>query len=364
MKNFIFKMLESEKNRSSKTLKAYGSLDSCLKDSKMDLVRPNSLHIQEFLKSNLANLTKDIEFNDYKIEINIGRKGKANSVRLDAVDKTNKTVRVVCSQTQTSYRRLKSMTSLLVTLLEVFFIGTTYKDADNNLITYKGALKLPSGAPKKRDKNELILSHLGISGFQGMDSSSIVTAFTCDKCGIGYTACNLPKVAKECFKPDCSGSMIGVRMNYNHRSDNLTTHWGVNSEAVLMGLNPHDPALRFSSGKVKELIYSSMNWSVEKVATSQELESALIESQGVDKKASEQVIATLSVANLKGDLKVFLDGLLSEQPDFFRVHKLSRKKLATFHKEETEKLADILKIKLQGEFTKNADRTAYVVKNG
>ena len=339
----IFSMLESEKKRSLATYKDYPNLEKAIVE--IPLSRPNSLHIKEYLEKTLPQ--KLAFASEYTINIRIGRKGKRNSVQIDPKSK-GKNIELIVAQLQTSYRRLADMRDLLVTLVSVFIKGVTYTDDKGIERNFKGALTLPSGAPKK-DRGNLILKALGVSAFQGMDSTSIVTVFKCNKCGVTYTACNLPKASKGCFVSGCTGQLEGERVNYNHRSDNIGKHWGVSSEAILSGLVPYDPALKASRGKVRKLIFDSMGWEDNKEVKTEELEKALVETQT---KNSGTVIKTMDRASKKAAMNRFIADLESKG------YKLPKAKLKRFTRTALVDLAGLLSLDIDNKL----NNTEYAMK--
>jgi hypothetical protein len=245
-------------------------------------------------------------------------------------------------QLQTSYSKLPALVSLVKALLTAFFSGVEYTTSEGEKKTFKGKLDLPSGADQSKKRNSLILNELGISEFSGMSSSAILTSFKCDKCAHTYVACNAPEKDRACGIPNCTGTLKSTRLNYNHRSDNLKKHWGVSSETVLMGLNPHDPAIKHSKGAVKSLIFEYMGWSLDESKSESALEKARLESQGVSKQEAAMIYQTLNRADRVIKFKEYLDTL---DKSVFKGAKVKRAKLHRLLKSEIVKLANHLGVK-------------------
>ena len=339
--NIAFPLKPSELNRAKKTLASYGSLKDALVNPNFSEVRPNALHIVEYLSLSLPSKLSTIDLDGYTLQFTVGRKVKANAAKITSIDKTNKVMTIGVGQLQTSYSKLPAVVSLVKALLTAFFSGVEYTTSEGEKKVFKGRLDLPSGADQSKKRNSLILNELGISEFSGMSSSAILTSFKCDKCAHTYVACNAPEKDRACSIPNCTGTLKSTRLNYNHRSDNLKKHWGVSSETVLMGLNPHDPALKASRGQVKKLIFDYMGWDLDSSKSEAELEKARLESQGVSEKEAAMVVNTLNRADRVLKFKEYLDTL---DKGVFKGANVKRSKLHKLLKSEVVKLAKHLRV--------------------
>tara|TARA_S200002703_G_C3776494_1_gene239091 strand:- start:80 stop:1189 length:1110 start_codon:yes stop_codon:yes gene_type:complete len=357
-----FPFKASEINRANKTLEAYGSLETALVSSKFSEVRPNAIHIRQYLKRALPAKLTGLDLDGYAISFTIGRKVKSNSCKIINVDKTQKVLTIGVAQLQTSYSKLPAVVSLIKALLTAFFQGVEYTTNEGEKKTFKGRLDLPSGADQSKNRNSLILNELGISEFSGMSTSAILTSFRCTRCNYKYVACNAPERDRACTIPNCTGSLKATRLNYNHRSDNLKKHWGVSKETVLMGLNPHDPAIKFSTGKVRSLVFEYMNWEDSKEVTKEDLDQARIESQGVTKGEAKLIVNTLNRADRVLKFKEYLDTL---DKKILKGANVTRSKLHKLKKSEVIKLLDFLKIKYDKDLS-GSDLAMFIInsKNG
>ena len=231
------------------------TLEQALLNDRYKSVRPYYSHTIEYL---CKAIDFDALFPSYQIELSYGCKGRKNAVILDPVQSClrNKRIRFVISLIQISYSKLSTLTQVFEAYSKFLLEGVTVNDK-----LKRGFLKFPSGI-KSNKTQDRILTQLGISEYTGLDPAVAVLAkYKCDKCGSVMTRCNLVKPDKspECYKTDCSGTMIGERINQHNtwRDSNHNKHWGVTPEAVANGLNPNDPMVMYVKGGLKD-IYSEL----------------------------------------------------------------------------------------------------------